>query len=306
MTSTLPPRPDRVVELEPGLRRVLANNASPMTYWGTNSYIVGRGEVAVIDPGPADPDHLLQIQSALGRQEKITHIFVTHAHRDHSPGARALSETTGAPVYAFGPAAAGRSKRMQALADTNSIAGGEGVDALFVPNVRLADADQVAHGDWMLRALWTPGHFGNHMSFAFEAKGWLFSGDLVMGWASSLVSPPDGDLGAFMNSLDALSARTSDRVYLPGHGNPIVSPLERVAELRAHRQLRHAQILAALRNGPGSAMDLAERIYTDTPALLLPAATRNVLAHLLEMEKNSEAVYDGALHADAVFRITQD
>lgn len=301
MTHTLPPRPSRVVELAKGLRRVLATNSSPMTYWGTNSYIVGQGEVAVIDPGPADPDHLAEIERALGPDESISHIFVTHAHRDHSPGARNLSKATGAPVFAFGNATAGRSARMQALAATQNIAGGEGVDTEFSPNEILNDGDCIAHGDWSLRAIWTPGHFGNHLSFASEAEGWLFSGDLVMGWASSLVSPPDGDLGAFMRSLDKLSARNGDKTYFPGHGDPISKPEARVAELRAHRQMRHAQIEVALKDKPGSAEDLAQRIYTDTPAPLLPAAARNVFAHLLDMMENSEATCDGTVHAGAVF-----
>ncbi|WP_425090824.1 MBL fold metallo-hydrolase [Tropicimonas sp. S265A] len=303
MSNAIPPRPARITRLAPGVRRVLADNSSPMTFWGTNSYIIGEGDVAVIDPGPADPHHLSQIKAALSPGERISHILVTHAHLDHSPGATMLAQSCDAAIYAFGDARSGRSARMADLAQNGHLAGGEGVDDRFSPDEVLTDGATVAHGDWALRALWTPGHFGNHLCFAWEDAGYLFSGDLVMGWASSLVSPPDGDLGAFMRSLDLLSGRDEDRVYFPGHGDAIESPHTRVTELRTHRQMRDAQILAALQNAQGSARTLAERIYTDTPAALLPAATRNVLAHLVEMEANSLATCEGPISADAVFHI---
>lgn len=305
MTTSLPPRPPTVETIADGLRRVLADNPSPMTYWGTNTYLVGTGEVAVIDPGPADPAHLARICDTLDRNERITHIFVTHAHRDHSPGARLLADQTGAAVHAFGTATAGRSKKMSALATSGGLAGGEGVDAEFAPDEVMADNCVHRHGDWALRALWTPGHFGNHLSFAWEEKGYLFSGDLVMGWASSLVSPPDGDLGAFLHSLQRLAARDHDTTYFPGHGAPVTDPKSRVAELRAHREMRHDQIRAALGEAPGTAAELAFRIYTDTPAALLPAAARNVLAHLIEMTARSEATHAGDLRAETRFELAQ-
>lgn len=274
-----------------------------MTYWGTNTYIVGSGDVAVIDPGPADQAHLAQIETALSPGERVTHILVTHAHIDHSPGARMLAQKTGAPIFAFGPASAGRSPHMEALAAAGTIAGGEGVDAHFAPDALLADENEISHGDWALRALWTPGHFGNHLCFAWEREEILFSGDLVMGWASSLVSPPDGDLGAFLASLNRLAVRPADRTFYPGHGEPISEPKARIAELIAHRQMRHQQIESALREAPGTAAQLAARIYTDTPKTLLPAAARNVLAHLIEMVENSEAIHQGVLHVDTQFEI---
>lgn len=301
MNERLPPRPAQVDRPAPGLRRVLAPNPSPMTHWGTNTYLVGTGDVAVIDPGPDDPTHIDALLAALDRGERISHIFVTHAHLDHSPGARILSAHTGAPVLAFGTATAGRSARMETLAAAGGIAGGEGVDGGFAPDILLCDQEEIAHGDWALRALWTPGHFGNHLCFAQEAEGRLFSGDLVMGWASSLVSPPDGDLGAFMRSLATLQARTSDQVYFPGHGEQIEHPAGRLADLAAHRRMRHRQVLSALAERPGTAAELAARIYTDTPAPLLGAAARNVLAHLIEMDGNSEARAIGPLRVDAVF-----
>ncbi|MEM1079869.1 MAG: MBL fold metallo-hydrolase [Pseudomonadota bacterium] len=301
----LPPRPARLTDLAPGVRRVLAENPSPMTYWGTNSYIVGTGAVAVIDPGPADPDQIAAILAALGPDETISHIFVTHAHLDHSPGASLLAAETGAPVLAFGDAQAGRSAQMAALAAQGGLAGGEGVDAKFAPDRVLSDGAVVVSGDWQLEAIWTPGHFGNHLSYALPKARSLFCGDVVMGWASSLVSPPDGDLAAFMTSLDRLAARR-DSVYYPGHGDPIQAPAARLAELRAHREMRGRQIAEALRAAPGTAAELAARIYTETPVSLLPAATRNVLAHLIEMASKKEAHLDGALRADSVFTALEE
>lgn len=296
----LPPRPAQLTRPHERLRVVLANNPSPMTYWGTNTYIVGTGEVAVIDPGPDDPAHIAAILGALGPRERISHIFVTHSHLDHSPGARLLSQRSDAAVHAYGDASAGRSPHMQALADAGGLAGGEGVDAAFSPDVILQDGAVVAHGDWALEALWTPGHFGNHLAFAHRAAGEIFCGDLVMGWASSLVSPPDGDLSAFLRSLSRLAERSEPRFY-PGHGDMIEDPQARLAELRAHREMRSAQIRDALREEPGTARMLAERIYTETSPALLPAAARNVLAHLIDMVAQNEATTHTPIAADSLF-----
>src|SRR5690606_22452615 len=171
-----------------------------MTERGTNTYLLGEGAVSVIDPGPADPAHLAAIRAALAPGERIARIFVTHAHKDHSPLARPLAEATGAPVLAFGDARAGRSARMAALGD--EVGGGEGVDAGFAPDEILRDGARIEAGGRLLEAVHTPGHFGNHLCFRWGSA--LFSGDHVMGWAPSLVSPPDGDLTDFMASLDRL------------------------------------------------------------------------------------------------------
>lgn len=274
------PRPGVVERPEPGLRRVLAPNPSPMTENGTNSYILGEGRVAVIDPGPADPAHLAALLAALAPGERVSHIFVTHAHLDHSALARPLAEATGAPVLAFGTAIAGRSARMAALAARSRLAGGEGVDRGFVPDLTLADGDEVAGEGWHLRALHTPGHFGNHLSLVWGDA--VFSGDHVMGWASSLISPPDGDMGAYMASLAHLAAACPARLY-PGHGAVVADAAVRIGELTAHRLAREAAIRAALAEGPVDAASLAARLYHDTPAALLPAAARNVLAHLIDL-----------------------
>jgi glyoxylase-like metal-dependent hydrolase (beta-lactamase superfamily II) len=279
--SERPPPPGILQRLEPGIRRILAANPSPMTFWGTNTFVIGEGRVAVIDPGPADPAHFDAILAGLERGEKISHILVTHAHLDHSPLARPLAEATGAPVLAFGDATSGRSEVMRDLVARGLSSGGEGVDRGFTPDSRLADGDTLDTESWRIGALWTPGHFANHLSFVFE--GAVFTGDHVMGWASSLVSPPDGDLTAFMASCGRLAAR-DDRIYYPAHGAAVTDPKARIRWLIAHRREREAQILAALSEGPPRSIpELTEHIYTDTPRALFPAAERNVFAHLIDL-----------------------
>ncbi len=292
-------RPGEVQRLAPGLRVVLAPNPSPMTLNGTNSYILGEGRVAVIDPGPADPGHLAALLAGLAPGETVSHILVTHAHLDHSPLARPLAEATGAPVLAFGDASAGRSALMERLAAEGGIEGGEGVDAGFTPDIALADGAEIAGDGFRLTAIHTPGHFGNHLSFRWGDA--VFCGDHVMGWSSSLVSPPDGDMGAYMASLARLAGLGARRLY-SGHGDPVDDAAGRIAELAAHRRAREAAIRAALCEGPAGAADLARRIYTDTPPALLRAASRNVLAHLLDLTERKLAEPVGALSAQTRFR----
>lgn len=288
-------QPDQIV---PGLRRILAPNPSPMTFRGTNTYIVGQTDLAVIDPGPDNAAHLAAILAACGPGQRITHILVTHAHVDHSPLARALARATGAPVLAYGDAQAGRSTVMEGLAQAGLAGGGEGVDAGFAPDECLADGATVTGPDWSLQAIWTPGHFGNHLCLAMGDI--LFTGDLVMGWASSLVSPPDGDLTDFMASCRRLRAR-ADRLYLPGHGAPVTDPAARIDWLIAHREAREAAILDALQAAPATAETLARQIYTETPAMLLPAAARNVFAHLVDLTGKNIITPEGQLSWTARF-----
>ncbi len=279
-------------QLEPGLRRVIAPNPSPMTLHGTNSYILGEGRVAIIDPGPADLAHFTALLAALAPGEKVTHILVTHAHLDHSPLARPLAEATGAPVLAFGDARSGRSALMEKLAETGGLEGGEGVDAGFSPDEEVSDDSTISGPDWTIKAWHTPGHFGNHLCFQWGEA--IFSGDQVMGWASSLVSPPDGDMGAYMASLDRLSALRPQRMY-SGHGAPIPDALARITELSTHRRERETTIRNALSEGPANAITLAHKIYTDTPAGLLRAAARNVFAHLIDLTERNLVEPCGAL-----------
>lgn len=291
------PTPGTVDHLAPGLRRILAPNPSPMTFWGTNTYIVGQHSVAVIDPGPDLPDHLAAILDAVSA-EQVSHILVTHSHLDHSPLAGPLAKATGAPVLAFGDALAGRSAAMQRL--EGLVRGGEGVDLDFAPDQTLADDEVVTGPDWSLRAMHTPGHFGNHLCFAWNDT--VFSGDHVMGWASSLVSPPDGDMGAYMASLDRLTQEQAIVLY-PGHGAPITDPQARLAELTAHRQKREAQVIVALGAGPADAATLAARIYDDVAPVLLPAAARNVFAHLLDLWQRKIVTCDAPPNFATAFAI---
>jgi glyoxylase-like metal-dependent hydrolase (beta-lactamase superfamily II) len=263
-----------------GLRRITAPNPSPMTLHGTNSYLIGTGEVALIDPGPNIAAHATALQNALQKGERISHIFVTHAHLDHSPLAHPMATALGAKIYAYGPATAGRSPQMQALAEAGLIAGGEGIDVTFTPDVTLADGDTLSHGDWSLTALHTPGHLSNHLCFASGTT--LFSGDHVMGWASSLVSPPDGDMAAYMASTRRLAAQSWTIIH-SGHGDAIKDPVSRLSFLIHHREQREAAILARLITGTATVQTLTQALYADTPAILHPAARRNVLAHLLDL-----------------------
>jgi glyoxylase-like metal-dependent hydrolase (beta-lactamase superfamily II) len=288
------------VWLAEGIRRVRAGNASAMTGTGTNTYLIGEGDgVCVLDPGPALPAHFEALRAAIGKA-RVGAILVSHAHLDHSALARPLAEATGAPVLAFGDATSGRSAVMQALAAQGLTGGGEGVDLSFNPDSLLRDGDRIEAGGVVLQAMHTPGHMGGHLSFAVGEIA--FTGDHVMGWSTSLVSPPDGDMGAYMASLELLSARVWSR-FLPGHGEPIEAPAERLAALTHHRKLRETQILEALTAHPARASELAALLYTDTPPALLPAATRNVLAHLVDLHAQKRITTTGQPRPEAIFSI---
>ncbi|WP_240504076.1 MBL fold metallo-hydrolase [Thioclava sp. JM3] len=288
-------------ELQPGLRRIVAPNPSPMTYTGTCTYVIGTGEVAVVDPGPADPAHLQALLDALASGERVSHILVTHAHLDHSPGARLLAEATGAPILAFGPPEAGRAQVMAELAARGHAGGGEGVDHAFDPDILIEDGETLSHGDWSLTALHTPGHFCNHLSFAMGDAH--LTGDVVMGWSSTLISPPDGDLGDYYRSLARIE-ELRPRILYPGHGEPVTDPQTLIASQRAHRDARTAQIRSALAERPATPQTLTRAIYTDVPAALLPAAERNVFAHLVEMSVQNEVIAAPDLRPEALFSLT--
>lgn len=300
MSTAFPGDPSAGRELAPGLRLIRAPNPSPMTYTGTNTYVLGQSDLAVIDPGPDSPAHLAAILAAAGQGRRISHIIVTHAHKDHSSLAGALARETGAPIYAFGDATAGRSAIMTALASQGLAGGGEGLDLGFSPDVALADGAVVEGAGWRLEALHTPGHIGNHLCLAWNDV--CFSGDHVMGWASSVVSPPDGDITDFMASCRKLQSRQW-RVFYPGHGDPIPDPSARLSWLIEHRLKREAEILNALREGPMTAQALAEQIYVDAPAKLLPMAARNVFAHLVDLKQKNRVSPLGVLSETAAFRL---
>ncbi|UAB90272.1 MBL fold metallo-hydrolase [Ruegeria sp. SCSIO 43209] len=293
------PLPGQVAVLAPGLRRILAPNPSPMTYRGTNTYLLGDKDIAVIDPGPLSDAHLQAIVDALEPGQRISHIFVTHTHLDHSPLAAPLASRTGAPVLAFGGPQAGRSEVMTELAQNGLAGGGEGIDADFRPDIELEDGERVAAEGWQLEVIHTPGHLGNHIALAWGDV--CFTADHVMGWASSLVSPPDGDLTDFMAACRRLRAREWS-VFHPGHGAPITNPAKRLDWLIDHRLQRESQILDALENGPETAQQLAQRIYIETPAALLPAAERNVFAHLVDLTGRSRVAPLGDLSVASRFK----
>ena len=288
------------VELAPALRRIVAPNPSPMTYRGTNTYMLGETEIAVIDPGPDSDAHLEAILSACAAPQRITHIVVTHSHVDHSPLAARLSTATGAPIMAYGPSDTGRSDAMKACLAAGMAGGGEGIDADFEPDTLLHDNESFSAGDQQMIALHTPGHMGNHMCFAWGDV--VFCGDLVMGWASSLVSPPDGDLTDFMKSCKKLRDRAPKLMH-SGHGAPITEPIPRIDWLIAHRNGREAQIIAHLSQESAAARTIAETIYQDTPTALLGAATRNVFAHLIDLEGRNIVSRKDSPNEKAVFSL---
>lgn len=272
---------------------VRADNTSPMTYTGTNSYVVGTDSVVVIDPGPLSDAHLDALLAEVAGRP-VDGIIVTHAHLDHSPLARPLAEKAGAKVYAFGRAEAGRSDVMTDLAARGLVRGGEGVDHDFDPDVIVADGDTV----FSMTVHHTPGHMGNHI--CLERGDIMFTADHIMGWATSMVSPPDGDLSDFMASCRKMLTIPSV-LYLPGHGDPVTEPHERVRWLIAHRLEREAQIMEALTDGPADADALTRQIYADVQESLWPAAKRNVIAHLVDLTKQNRVSPQGELTPTAKF-----
>ncbi|MCE2483267.1 MAG: MBL fold metallo-hydrolase [Alphaproteobacteria bacterium] len=278
--------------LSPLVRRVIAPNPSPFTFHGTGTYIVGRGEVAIIDPGPDLDAHVAALLAAVAG-ETVTHILITHTHRDHSPAARALRQATGAATYGFGPHGGGAGGDVE-----------EGADRAFAPDRRLGDGAGIAGGGWTLTALHTPGHTSNHLCYALAEERALFPGDHVMGWSTTVVSPPDGDMGAYMASLALCRERAAagrDRVYYPTHGAPIADPARHVDQLLAHRRHREAQIASCLGAGVVTVPEMVERIYAEVPRELHGAARRSVLAHLVHMVETGRASCEGVPGVGATF-----
>lgn len=268
------------IPLDALVTRVLAPNPSPYTHTGTQTHIVGTRDLAVIDPGPDSPEHLSALLAAIAARP-VRAIVITHHHRDHSPLSRALGEATGAPIV--GAAAVVR---------TDGSAGDAAFDADYAPTQVLAEGDAVAGEGWMLQAIATPGHTSNHLAFALPETGALFSGDHVMGWSTSIVSPPDGDMGDYLASLEKLLAR-DDRIYYPGHGEAVENPRRLVRGMVAHRRQREAQIVRLLREGSATLPTLTARAYTGLDPRLIPAAERSVLAHLFDLERRAMVRREG-------------
>jgi glyoxylase-like metal-dependent hydrolase (beta-lactamase superfamily II) len=284
----------RLEPVAPMIRRIVARNPSPFTFRGTGTYVVGNGDVAVIDPGPDLAEHVEALLAGLSG-ERVTDILITHTHRDHSPAARALKAATGAPTYGFGPHAGG---------NRGDPAVEEGGDWDFVPDVALCDGESVSGNGWRFEAVHTPGHTSNHLCFALPDSGILFSGDHVMGWSTSVIAPPDGDMAAYLASLDKLLDRR-DTVYWPTHGPAITEPQEHVRAFVAHRREREAGILDCLRAGIGGIDAIVERLYVGLQPGLRRAAGRSVHAHLIDLVTRGLVESDGPAAIDTSYRMAR-
>ncbi len=288
--------PDVVDEPMPGVRRIMANNPGPFTFKGTVSYIIGRGKVAIIDPGPDDAAHIGALRDAV-RNETVTHIFVTHTHRDHSPAVPAIKAATGAAVYAEGPHRAARALH---IGEHNPL--DASADRDFKPDVALKDSDVVTGDGWAIEAVTTPGHTANHMAYALKEKNTLFAGDHVMAWATSIVAPPDGAMSDYMDSLAKL-ARRKETIYFPGHGPAIADAPRFVNYYILHRKAREASILHRLSKGETDIPTIVRAIYIGIDPRLTGAAGLSVLAHLEDLVARGLAETDGQPSIDGVYRL---
>ncbi len=290
------PVPGRVDLISPLVRRLVCNNPGPFTFTGTNSYIIGNGEVAVIDPGPDNDEHWAALMAAL-TGETVSHILVTHTHRDHSPLAKRLKEATGAATLASGPHGSGQ------VAGARSI-GGPPLDASgdldFIPDIALADGATVAGRDYTITAVFTPGHTSNHMAFRLNDERALFSGDHVMSWATSVIAPPDGHMGQYMASLRRL-LDDSDRVYWPGHGPGRAEPQALVRAILAHRQMREAAVLERIMDGDRTIPAIVARIYAAVDPRLHGAAALSTLAHIEHLVEQGKVSTHGGLGLESEY-----
>jgi glyoxylase-like metal-dependent hydrolase (beta-lactamase superfamily II) len=315
------PRYGQVVQVAPNVRRVIANNPSKFTYHGTGTYLIGSGDhVVVIDPGPDLPSHQQALEAAL-HGEQVTAILVTHCHSDHSPSAAWLKEITGAPTVAFGPHRVdpnwveddtpdeldeeelAEAAAAQALGGVRGDAPGEApgaskveetLDLAFTPDVHVVDGDIAAHGEgWTLVAVHTPGHTSNHMCFLMPEQRALFSGDHIMGWSTTVIAPPDGDMRAYFASLEHVRALDPATLW-PTHGSPVTDVAPFIDAFVAHRLDREAQVLAAVRDGVALVPDMVRRLYAGVNEKLYKAAGRSVLAHLIKLADDGLVTFAGA------------
>ena len=282
-----------IEQVAPGIRRVLAPNPGPFTFKGTATFILGEGNVAVIDPGPAIAEHVEALMDGLAG-ERITHILVTHTHRDHSPSAAPVRERTGATVYAFGP--------HPRIVREDGVKVEEGGDTDFAPDVTLADGDRVEGGGWTVEALHTPGHISNHLCFRLLGTGALFTGDHVMGWSTTVITPPDGDMAAYVANLERL-LEADDQVYWPTHGAPIADPKPYVRALITHRREREDQILDCVRRGTDVIGDMIPDIYPGLDPRLVPAAQRSTFAAVIKLLGEGRLAADGSIGLETRYRM---
>lgn len=279
-----------VQRLSPMVSRLLARNPSPFTFRGTGVYLVGANEaardVAVIDPGPLVPEHLDALKRAIAGKH-VTHILITHTHSDHSPAAQPLKQWTGAVTYGFGPHGSGPDDRVKVE---------EGGDRDFVPDVWVRDGEVIAGKGFTFDCVHTPGHTSNHMCYALREEKALFTGDHVMGWSTTVVAPPDGDMAQYMASLRKLIAR-DDRILYPTHGGPIRDPKPFLQAYLDHRLEREAQIVACLHDGVNTIPEIVARLYAEVDRRLHPAARRSVLAHLIQLQAEGRVAHQGGTYA---------
>jgi glyoxylase-like metal-dependent hydrolase (beta-lactamase superfamily II) len=281
----------RVDQVSPLIRRVVANNPGPFTFTGTGVYIVGRGEVAVIDPGPDLAEHLDALTAVLAG-ERVTAILTTHTHADHSPLARPLAALTGATIY--GRAAPG--------ADTATVKLDEGHDGAFQPDVVVADGQVIEGPGWTLEALATPGHASNHVCYVLREENALFTGDHIMGWSTTVISPPDGDMTDYYASLDKAAARGFATLW-PTHGPPVTEVAPFLAAYKAHRLDRERQIMEQLAAGPRRIREMIPVMYAAVDPRLHPAASHSVLAHMIHLTREGVVASDGAPGPDSLYRL---
>lgn len=285
--------------LSPLIRRVIANNPGPFTFTGTGTYIVGAegaARAAVIDPGPDDDAHLKALSAALG-DKRVSHIFITHTHRDHCGGAVKFAAAVGAPLIG----AAAHPGRAQAVEGPSLE---EGADRAYRPDRVLADGEITEGDGWTLETVATPGHLSNHLCFALREEKALFTGDHIMGWATTVVAPPEGSMGDYFASLDKLLAR-DDAVYYPTHGAPIDNPQRFVRAVKTHRRIRDGQILDQLRQGRTRIKDMVPAMYADIDKRLHGAAALNVLAHLIRLAETGSVETDGAPAMGSEYRLAR-
>jgi glyoxylase-like metal-dependent hydrolase (beta-lactamase superfamily II) len=284
----------RCDQVSPRIRRVIADNPGPFTYVGTGTYIVGRGTVAVIDPGPDLDAHLQALLAALDG-ETVSHILVTHHHSDHSPLARPLQAATGAKIYGR------RAPHLKDLAPGLALEAGE--DDGFRPDVEIADGEVFEGPGWTLRALTTPGHTSNHVAFALDEENALFSGDHIMGWSTTVITPPDGDMGDYFASLEKVAAAGFETLW-PTHGAPVRDVAPFVQAYSDHRRAREAQVLAALADGPTTIKAMVPALYAAVDPRLHPAAAMSVLAHMLLLVKEGRVTCEGVAGLDSEYRLS--
>jgi glyoxylase-like metal-dependent hydrolase (beta-lactamase superfamily II) len=278
------PRYGELVRVTPLISRLVAHNPGPFTFKGTGVYIVGDKDVAVIDPGPDLPEHVAALKRVL-EGKRVSHILVTHCHADHSPAAKPLKEWSGAATYAFGPHGSGRDEN-----DAKVEAGG---DMDFVPDVRVKDGERIVGSSFTFECVHTPGHTSNHMCYALKEEKALFTGDHIMGWSTTVVTPPDGDMAQYMASVQKLLER-DDKTLYPTHGAPVTEPKPFLAAYLEHRYERERQVLACIGEGLDTIPAMVARIYAAVDKGLHAAAGRSVLAHLIQLERQGRVTHSGA------------